>query len=118
MIRSPILETDCGGGIWRTKYWDENTIGLACMHRGSLLYEFEKNNGDYTTASLIGEHYEPSLKEQTKGHLAYGLAVMRAPSGHVEGNYDCKNPSKARNRWVCASCSFYDDLVSLWSVGP
>ena len=129
-IKSPIVQVNCGGGIWRTKYWDEKTVGLACMHSGSRLYEFEKRNSEYAAAALIGGHYEASMGGQTRGHLAYGIAVMQAPfrplggsDKEKGGNYGTKkNTSKAKNRntnrWVCASCSFYDDLVSLWSLNP
>lgn len=119
-------------------------LGLACMHAGSAVYaipsahELAVCDGKDSAPSKVGWHYQHS--EHSSGHLTYGLAVLRSKRRAVgvgkrnNNNRGTRTPAPAaaaeamdaearmeeRRRdvhdFVAVSCSFYDDLIQIWSV--
>jgi WD40 repeat protein len=142
-IKIPLWENDVGGGIWRSKWWCCNDrtrrlnshIGLACMHGGCNIFSLSdmmttntdsmKDNNPYDIRNIntsghevshVGKHYEESAPTQHHGHLAYGLALLRSPTEHKNISELSKPEASTRTKWLAASCSFYDDIVQLWSI--
>jgi len=88
----PIAEMNLGegGGVWRAKYcpWNSELIGCAAMRNHFQVLRVKEKTGFETL-------------EVYKGHesLCYGI--------------DWKN-DKATECFQLASCSFYDNTLSLW----
>jgi WD40 repeat protein len=119
-------------------------FGAACMHGGSTFYDMGTySHSDFIRSPYrTGMHYAPGVTEQ--GHLSYGLSLLNV--GNFNDNYygkyitsidgtacaevDTANETEAKTeveneRWsvgngdgqtLAASCSFYDNLIQLWTV--
>jgi len=93
-------------------------LALACMHGGCNVFNVPHASEGQGQGLLgaspfrVGKHYRESLPEQTQGHLAYGLALLQAPAHSGSGS----SKGSSSGKWLAASCSFYDDIVQLWSV--
>ena len=82
---------------------------LACMHGGCRIYELtieDKDNCDdncCTQAALLKSvEFTDTANAQ---HLAYGIDVLSSCTG-----------SEGEKLFELASCSFYDNLVQIWSA--
>lgn len=87
-----LFQISCGGGVWRLKFHPrkQDCLVAACMHDG------------FKVLQLTEEHQELKVVEEYRGHgsLAYG------------GDWSWA-PSEAASK--LATCSFYDNLLHLWT---
>lgn len=122
-MRSPLVTTPLGGGIWRVKWEPEfgHHILTATMYNGFHIVD----------ASNLTEEPLPIVCHYDKHtSLAYGAdwcytdppSVCQQTSGEVNkdllpsGNTDCeRRGSKDSNKSV-ATCSFYDHSLHLWQI--
>ena len=87
-LATALSSVDIGGGPWRIKFnpMDKDLIGIAAMYEGYKLLRDQRD---------ISEAFSNPRENKL---LAYGFDWSR------------KNPKH------CVSCSFYDRIVSLWSI--
>ena len=102
-LRSPLSEVHVGGGVWRLK-WHPTCPGYllaACMHDGFKILKYD-------------EGFEGDVVCRYTGHesLAYGTDWLLCGE-NVDGDGSWES---LRNNWVVPSCSFYDKLLTIWSV--
>ncbi|KAI9145906.1 WD40-repeat-containing domain protein [Paraphysoderma sedebokerense] len=102
-LRSPLVSTNLGGGVWRIKWhpYSSNSksdkILTACMYNGFKIVDVDySTNGDVQS---LNEVYE--FKEHNS--IAYGADWWWGSNGE-KGNE------------VIATCSFYDHLLCLWDI--
>ena len=92
-IKTPMMEHDVGGGVWRLRWNPEEPSMLlaACMHDGFKVLDVDLNASSITTELRFDAH--------GKDALAYGADWCRV--------------SNMRKSIVC-SCSFYDHQLRTW----
>lgn len=92
------LEHRTGGGVWRLKPHpkDPRLLLTACMYNGFLVYRIASQGEDAWTMKEC-EHYP---HQQT---LAYGAS------------WSHRQPGQDHSRSLVATCSFYDNLLHIWS---
>lgn len=92
---------------------------LACMHSGcrvsriNLTHFAEDGSGDHW--EVQEESFVQHRDTRNPQHLAYGvdvLACTKAVEGEGEGE---DGASLHKHKLELASCSFYDNLIQLWS---
>lgn len=104
-MKTPICEIPTGGGVWRLKWHPEcSTILLAaCMHNGYKIFEYSD--------TLLSAECIYSYTEHVS--LAYGVdwCLDAQPTTTTS-----KQNSSLKCGTKIASCSFYDKLLTVWSV--
>eukprot|EP00890_Picochlorum_soloecismus_P006384 jgi/Picsp_1/6747/NSC_04088-R1_transducin wd40 domain-containing protein len=95
-------EADAGGGVWKLKPHpgDPDVILAACMHYGFSIFRIQNSDQDFWEI----HHCLRYPHQQT---LAYGAAWSHAA-----------RPGYKRRRIqgsLVATCSFYDNLLHIWS---
>jgi len=96
-MKSPLSDTNLGGGVWRIK-WDLQTtryILAACMHNGFHIVDCLVDANPHIVASY-NEH----------SSLAYGA------------DWKCSTKNESDTARVVVSCSFYDHLLNIWEWKP
>ena len=105
-LNAPIDDLDTGGGVWRTKWHLEKDpeveqerefLILSCMHTGSHIVGARRE--DFKLASVA---QFPQAADLGNDHLAYGIAIL---------DHERKDTTR-----MLASCSFYENSVSLWDA--
>ena len=95
----PVVQAslDLGGGVWRLKPRpdDPNVLLAATMYDGFKVVRVDRDGGGVRVEQLA-----EFPAQKTDKTLAYGASWCREPG--LEG--------------LAATCSFYDNLLSLWSV--
>ncbi len=91
--------------MWRTKWHVEagaEHIATSSMQGGSRLYRLAANEGgEYRLVDSVVQ-----TDERNPNHLAYGIDVI----GHSDSS------SSSSQEFTLASCSFYDNLVQVWTA--
>ena len=102
--------------MWRTKWGivgDKSSfLFLSCMQAGSAIVEYDNNCG---ACELKVKQADKSCEN----HLAYGIALTDANTHYSQENVPetpLSVPSNVyRGTVTVATCSFYDNLVQVWT---
>ena len=127
-VTSSIDKIHCGGGVWRLCFHpvQKNLIIAACMHDGIKIIDLNqntygltderkrcqfdndtKNNGSQCASSFT--LYENKLHES----LAYGADwIDMSPK-----QFQPQSTAPLDDSTIISTCSFYDNLFLVWSVG-
>lgn len=103
--------------MWRAKWWVPSEgsavsfLVLACMHGGCRVYRLAisksaEEGGAWTVAEVDNAH---TIDVRNPKHLAYGIDVLSCVpvvKGEQEQQYELQ----------MGLCSFYDNLVRIWTV--
>lgn len=108
-VKSPLSSISVGGGVWRLKWHPTNPQYLlsASMHNG------------FHVLSIENDQLQLNLSYDKHNSLAYGVdwSHMTEKSWYSGGNHgiprDC---DKCDIKNIIASCSFYDNLLHVWSI--
>lgn len=110
-MKAPLGELKTGGGVWRLKWHPQFSRMLlaACMHNGYKIIEY---NIDFSTGKLVCNY---------KNHksLAYGVdwcLTTDPPTNTNNPNDLVSNRMDLLKGTKIASCSFYDKLLTVWSL--
>ena len=106
MLAKPVATLYVGGGVWRTKWFGashSDSLALACMQAGSCVAEYVHDD-NAACAHLQSNIMFPDKMSLAEKHLAYGIAPL-LDLGDGGGDFDS----------LIASCSFYENTVSLWA---
>ncbi|KAA1103302.1 hypothetical protein PGT21_013712 [Puccinia graminis f. sp. tritici] len=114
----PILEEDCGGGIWRIK-WDDRVTGrllLATMHGGFRVLQISEHQ------PKVGvEEDSPRLSASVassfthRSGLAYG-ADWTPLLDHNHGVVPQDSEQFSPSTQLIGGCSFYDRALHFWTL--
>ena len=101
-MKCPISEIATGGGVWRLKWHPHGKDQLlaACMHNGYKVIGY--NNGGLNNPAI-------ELSYEKHKSLAYGVDWCLGLSQTNNGS--CKSTAG-----LIASCSFYDNLLTVWKT--
>lgn len=109
-MKTPLCEFKTGGGVWRLKWHPHhsNVILAACMRNGYKVIEY---NSDLSVAECLCSY-------ETHKSLAYGAdwclnAGLSGSAWEVNGTGSAVDRLKGSK---IASCSFYDKLLTVWSL--
>lgn len=98
--------------MWRTKWGivgDKSSfLFLSCMQAGSAIVEFDNNCG---ACELKVKQTDSSCEN----HLAYGIAHIDANTHHSQETPLSVPLDAYRGTVTVATCSFYDNLVQVWT---
>ncbi|XP_065670826.1 diphthine methyltransferase homolog isoform X1 [Hydra vulgaris] len=100
-IKTPIVKTNLGGGVWRIKWHPnyDNILLTACMHNGFKIVQYTDELNSSTVIHSYNRH----------SSLAYGIDWLL--------DYcDCSKLVLKDLSAVIASCSFYDKLLTIWEM--
>ena len=106
VLTKPLATLHVGGGVWRTKWFQNSSsdfLALACMQAGSCVAEYSHGD-DNETPCLRATVVYPEENSLHEKHLAYGIASMLQWQDY-KGEFNA----------LIASCSFYENTVSLWA---
>lgn len=109
MLRAPIVEHECGGGVWRLKWHPQqrNVLLAACMHAGFAVLHVEGGELDAVDVDLSTLTLDVAARYEAHGMgsaLGYGADWAHRPA---------EDPPSAKLRG--ATASFYDRQMHLWS---
>lgn len=116
MLRAPLVEHECGGGVWRLKWHPErrDVLLAACMHAGFAVLRVPGLEQPPADAESTAPSDLSSLALETAaryeahglgaGGLGYGADWAHRPADEL--------PS---DKYVGATASFYDRQMHLWS---
>jgi hypothetical protein len=102
--------------VWRTKWGivgDKSSfLFLSCMQAGSAIVEYDSTSG---ACELKVKQTDISCEN----HLAYGIALIDFNTHHSQDNVSeipLSVPHDVhRGSVTMATCSFYDNLVQVWT---
>lgn len=116
-----------GGGLWRVKWLvpegcPHSYLVLACMHGGCRVsrIKFTHLTGDDNRDkwAVREESFVQHKDSRNPQHLAYGVDVLSctavAESSQAEAESE-GGDALHKYKLELASCSFYDNLIQLWS---
>ena len=121
MLRPLSEVTIEGGGVWRTKWSIEEETGnenngyyivAAAMHAGCSIIKLDslfQMSKMYT--------YRDDASQNT---LCYGASVLSKKHPHCNKYYnDCSDDERwgvaEETNFIIGSCSFYEDVIHIWS---
>jgi len=134
-LSTPVSELHVGGGVWRLKWQktlsEQYVLVAACMHAGShvLGVDFESiGSTDGSSSSSGGEREVASLRkllshrDSNPDHLNYGIDTLssslssnKTHSESASGGGGGGEGEGEVHNMTFASCSFYDNLVQVWT---
>ncbi|XP_071813276.1 diphthine methyltransferase-like [Apostichopus japonicus] len=117
-LKSPLHETNVGGGVWRLKWHPDKDVDLllgACMHNG--FHIMDTSSISHSSGGTNESTFQSVLNYQGHESLAYGVDWSRLnpticdPTGE---NRDRSDNIPTKRTHIVASCSFYDHLMKIW----
>lgn len=119
----PLTSIDSGGGVWRLKWMPEINcsthhqlfLGAACMHNGSGIYEI--NPGSKLVESDMSITTVETLIDSNEERLVYGFdwLISSGTEKSIDITEDLAKSQPCSIHYEIVTCSFYDNLVQLWS---
>ena len=115
-LLKPLSEVNIeGGGVWRTK-WSVDTDGTyilaAAMHAGCSIVRLD------SLSQMSKMHtYRDDASQNT---LCYGASILNKTSSPCGENYDIhsdndRKEAATKTNFTIGSCSFYEDIIHIWS---
>ena len=120
VLRAPICEYDCGGGVWRLK-WHPERHGLllaACMHAGFAVLQVPGLQKQEQQASAEDADLSALTLEVTARYEAHGMGAVGLGYGadwaHRSDVQQAEPSGESSPKLLGATASFYDRQMHLW----
>ena len=121
-MRRPLVETNCGGGVWRLRWGPPgedgrvSSLAAACMHGGCRVLQLTE-----PVSEVAGAGYLLPVTHTFAEHksLAYGidwLSPASEPPSHTAERGMTGTSVVPEGEYNLVSCSFYDKAIFTWSA--
>jgi WD40 repeat protein len=109
-----------GGGVWRIKWFNapdgnNSFMVAACMHGGTNIYMVDRSDDTNISVAAPVIHMHKPLT-QTAAHPSDVVAVSKGELSYGVDIIDIRKTNESTVSVQIASSSFYQNIISIWSV--